>query len=280
MLFAAEKSKLKKAHYIALGFVVILTLVLLRLPERATAHFKLALGSVFAPLFGLAGSAQHLAGKAGQAVVPARSLARENEELHQQNDELRLRLGQADLAMRENERLSALLGWARTNQWRKVKLARVIARDPANWWRNIHVDLGRRDGVHPDLAVLTAEGLAGRVVEVSETRSRVVLLGDPNCRVAAVVLDEGRKGVDNGVILGGASVVDPSVVELSYLSRSSAVKPGQIVETSGLGGVFPKGLIIGRLVDCHAMEYGIYTGARVKLAVNLNQLEEVWVLWR
>ena len=178
--------------------------------------------------------------------------------------------------LRENERLRALYGWTKVSPW-KVKLARVIARDPANWWRNIHIDLGQRDGLRTDLPVLTADGLVGRVAEVGEARSRVVLVGDPNCRVAALAL-EGRVAVDNGVISGGSSVVDPSLVELSYLSRNSGLKPGQMIVTSGLGGVFPKGIPIGHLVDFRSIEYGLYTEARVKLAVNLNQLEEVWVM--
>jgi rod shape-determining protein MreC len=80
------------------------------------------------------------------------------------------------------------------------------------------------------------------------------------------------------VISGGSSVVDPSLVELSYLSRNSGLKPGQKIVTSGLGGVFPPGITIGHLVDLRAVEYGLYTEARVKLTVNLNELEEVWVM--
>jgi rod shape-determining protein MreC len=267
---------LKKAHYIALGTVLFVTLVLLRSPARITARFRPAIASVFLPLFGLAGSGQRLAEKATQALQPRQSLAAENEQLRRTNAELQIRVLQAEAVLRENERLRALFNWSRTNPW-KVKLAQVMARDPANWWRNLQIRLGSRDGVRADQAVLTADGLVGRVAEVHDLWSRVVLVGDPNCRVAALVL-EGRQPVDTGVISGGASVVDSSVVELSYLSRSSGVKAGQTVVTSGLGGVFPKGIPIGHLVDSRSIEYGLYTEARVKLAANLNQLEEVWVM--
>src|SRR5258706_505406 len=80
---------------------------------------------------------------------------------------------------RENERLRGLLGFQKTSP-SKLKAAHIIARDPANWWRNVRIDLGKRDGVRVDLPVRTAEGLVGRVSEVSETSARVVLLGDPN----------------------------------------------------------------------------------------------------
>jgi rod shape-determining protein MreC len=273
---SAVVEKLKKAHYIALGTVLFVTLVLLRLPERSLSHFKAAIGSVFVPLFGLAGSSHRLAERAAQSVVPRQSLVAENERLRRQNGELLIRLQEAEAAARENERLRACFAWSRVNP-SKLRLARVIARDPANWWRSLHIDLGRRDGLKPGLPVRAAEGLVGRVAEVSETRSRVALLGDPNCRVSALVL-EGRQAVDTGVISGGSSVVDPSMVELSYLSRSSGVKAGQTVVTSDLGGNFPKGIPIGQVVDSRSIEYGLYTDARVKLAVNLTQLEEVWVM--
>jgi rod shape-determining protein MreC len=268
---------LKKAHYIALGTVLGLTVVLLLMPERAMSRFKLAIGSVFVPLFGLSGSARQAAGKAREAVLPRPGLPAENEQLRRENAELKLRLLQAEAAFRENERLHALAGWSRAKDWKFFPPARVIARDPANWWRNIYIDRGHRDGLRPDLAVVSAEGLVGRVVEVSQTHARVALLGDPNCRVGAMVI-KGRVAVDTGVIASGSSIVDPSFVDLTYLSRTSGVEPGQMVVTSGLGGVFPKGLPIGQLVDTRSIEYGLYTEARVKLAANLNRLEEVLVM--
>jgi cell shape-determining protein MreC len=93
-----------------LGFVIVVTLVLLRLPERTTSRLKPAIGSVFVPLFGLAGSGQRLAEKAGRALVPRQSLATENERLRRDNAELQIRLQQAESFARENERLRGYLG--------------------------------------------------------------------------------------------------------------------------------------------------------------------------
>ena len=171
-----------------------------------------------------------------------------------------------------------MLGFQKNTSW-KIRPARVIARDPANWWRNVRIDLGKGHGLRTDLPVLTAEGLVGRVSEVSENFARVVLLGDPNCRVSIVVHDpQSRKDVDTGWIGTGVGVLDESMVELSLYSGSSAVKPGHLVFTSGLGGVFPRGIPIGQVVDTRPVEFGLYSVARVKLAVRLNLLEEVWVM--
>jgi len=102
----------------------------------------------------------------------------------------------------------------------------------------------------------------------------VVLIGDSNCKVAALVENETR---DTGVV-GADGPLDTALVKLSHLSRMANLKPGQNVVTSGLGGLFPPGIPIGKIVDSRLVEYGLYTEARVKLAADLGALEEVWVL--
>jgi rod shape-determining protein MreC len=265
---------LKRPHYIALGVMILLTLVVLKLPDRVLNQFKLAISGLFLPLFGLAGSAHDLIEKAGQAVVPRRQLVLELAQLHQENQELRLRLTQLDDAERENHRLRQSLSWPKPGPW-KLKLARVVARDPANWWRTLKIDVGLRDGVRPDSPVLSGEGsLVGRVSEVTFTQSQVVLLGDPDCRVA-VLVQETR---DNGIIApSSSSPLDSSIVDLLYLSRNSPLRSGQKVVTSGIGGIFPKEIPVGQIVDWRTVGYGLYNEARVSLAVNMNTLEEVWV---
>jgi rod shape-determining protein MreC len=264
---------LKRPHYIAAAIVALLVLLVLNLPGRTTARLKLAIGGLFLPLFGLAGATQNATDKAGNALVPRAELVRQNENFRRENQQLRLQAAQSAETARENDRLRQLLGWQQQTPW-KLKLARVILRDPANWWRTIQIDLGSRDGIRENLAVLTADGLVGRVSSVSQTRSQVVMLGDPNCRVSALVENDAH---DTGVILSGG-LFDGSFVELSFLSRNTNLKPGQNVVTSGLGGIFPKGIPIGKVVDTRQADYGLYTEAQVKLAANLSALEEVWVM--
>lgn len=264
---------LKRPQYIALGLVVLLTLIILNLPAKTTARLKLGIGSLFVPLFGLANSADRLASRAGDAVLPRSELLQENAALKLQNQELRLQAAREETLARENERLRQLIGWQR-QQPRKYKLANVVLRDPANWWRTVQIDLGARDGLKVNMPVRTMEGLVGRVSAVMLTRSQVVLVGDPNCKVSARVLNPAR---DTGV-LGGSGPLESEFIELGYLSRNADLKPGQTVVTSGLGGVFPADIPIGKIVDSRIEDYGLYCVARVKLAASLSALEEVWVL--
>jgi rod shape-determining protein MreC len=264
---------LKRPHYIALGLVVVLTLVILNLPSKATARLKLGMGSLFLPLFGLAGSSQQLAGESANLLLPRRELLRQNEALRRENQELRLQAGRAGEIARENERLRQLFGWQQRQPW-KLKLANVVLRDPANWWRTVQVDRGSRDGLQTNMAVLSTDGaLVGRVTSVGLTRSQVVLLGDPSCRVAARVESEAPY---TGVI-GPTGPLDSEFVDMGYLSKNADLKPGQRVVTSGDGGVFPPNILIGQVVDSHSVEYGLAEVARVKLAANLSAIEEVWI---
>ena len=104
---------LKRPHYIALGLVVLLTLVILNLPSQTSARFKLGIGSLFLPLFGLASSTQQLASAAGDAVVPRRELLKLNDGLRRENQQLRLQAMQAQETASENARLRQLVGWQR-----------------------------------------------------------------------------------------------------------------------------------------------------------------------
>ena len=277
----------RRPHYIALSLVVLLVLIVLNLPQSTAARLKLAFGGFFLPLFGLASSAQSLTAKAGDAVVPRRDLIRELEQLRQANQQLQLQARQGDEVLRENARLRQLVGFQKQSKW-KLKPAHVIGRDPANWWHTVFIDLGSREGVLADMPVLAEEGLVGRITEVGYTRSQVVLLGDPNCRVSALIQETG----DHGVISpGSAGTPDSGLVNLTHLSRAESkpgrtvvsagleLKPGQTVISSGLGSVFPKGIPIGQLVDKRIAGFGLYTEARVKLAANFNALEEVWVMF-
>lgn len=264
---------LKRSHYTTLAIVALLLVIIWSLPERTTARVKLGLGSLFLPLFGLAGSSRELASAAADTLVPRKELLRQNDMLIKENQELRMQVARQQSMESENARLRQLVGWRQQQRW-QMKLARVIAREPSNWWRMVQIDLGSRDGLQPDMPVLTIAGLVGRTAEVTPTYSKVVLLGDPACKVAARIENEAR---DAGII-GPGGPLDRGLVEMSYLVRSAMLKPGQVVRTSGEGGVFPKDILIGTVVDSHSVEYGLYTVARVKLSAHLGSLEEVWVL--
>ena len=268
---------LKRPHYIALGVVMLLTFCVLKLPSQAAANLKLAISSLFLPLYGAAGSTQDLVVRTSYALVPRGELIRQIDTLEREKQETRVRLMQAQEAIRENARLRDYFAITRQFPWKPLA-ARVSSRDPANWWKGITIDRGSRDGVRTNSAVVTAEGLVGRVAEVGYTHARVVLVGDPDCRVSVLVGDERNR--EHGVIdPSSSSPLDSALVELSYLSRNAKLSAGQVVITSGLGGVFTKGIVVGHIAEIpRSVGYGLYKEAMVRLAVKMSQLEMVFVL--
>ena len=267
---------LKRPHYIALSLVLFLVLVVVNLPTQTASQFKLLLGGLFLPLFGLATSAHALSEHAANSLVPRPALLARLEQLQRENNEFRVREMQVAQIRGENDRLREALQWQKQSPL-KLKAARVVLRDPANWWRTVQINVGSQDGVALDLPVVSPEGLIGRIQQIGPNRSRVALVGDPDCPLSAVV-EDGRTR-DFGVITSGsAGLLDPSLVNLTYVNRPGALKPGQRVLTSGLGGVFPQGILIGHIVDTNNVGFGLYVEARVKLGANLESLEEVWVV--
>ncbi|MBA4148895.1 MAG: rod shape-determining protein MreC [Verrucomicrobia bacterium] len=265
---------LRKPHYLALVLVVLLVLIVFNLPSQTVAKFKLAIGGLFVPLFGLSGSVQKTADRAGNTVLPRSEILRQNEQLRRENDQLKLRAAQTEEVWRENQQLRQNIQWQKQTPGR-FKLARVIAHDPANWWRTVQIDAGSRDGIRVNMPVRTMDGLVGRVSAVANTRSQVLLLGDPNLRVGAVIKETG----DTGVIFSHSSnALENNMVNLGFLPRNSTLRPGQLIVTSGEGGIFPKGIPIGQLVDSQAAEYGLSVEARVKLFARMSALEDVWVV--
>lgn len=260
---------LRKPQLLLLAAAALLPLVTLALPAGAQAGFRQSLGGLLQPLLGLLATT---GAAAGNALPPAAAPGRFHA-LEQENERLRLALAERDAALRENERLRALAGLPRPAGW-QLRGARVIGRDPANWWRTAWLDAGREAGVVPDATVLGPEGLIGRVVGASARSAQIVMLGDPNCPVAAAVRETGDQGIIRPL---PGSDVEHDVVGLTFLPRNAALQPGQKVFTSGAGGVFPPGILIGEIVDFRSVGHGLYLEARVRLAARPGAADWVWV---
>jgi cell shape-determining protein MreC len=133
----------KQKNYLALGAVVLVAIILLSLPTRATSRLKLAVGSWFLPLFGLAGAAQQLPADLADSVLPRRELLQQIDALAAKTSSFKF-TGRPEHRHRPRERpVARAVQWQRQLPWR-LKLANVVMRDPANWWRTVQIDLGSR----------------------------------------------------------------------------------------------------------------------------------------
>lgn len=264
---------LKKAQYAVLGVALGLTLALLNLPTGAASRLKRGVASTLLPWFGLSGSLQSAIDRLSWAAVPRHLLVAEVQRLEQTNALLHLALHQASTRASQLEAVASELGWSQATPW-KLKAARVVARDPATWWRTLQIDYGTRDGAQLNQTVLVPSGLVGRISATSHLHSHVALVGDAECGVSTLV----RETRDLGIIRGPQSIADHGLVEMTTLQNNPHLLAGQTVVTSGLGRIFPAGIPVGRIVDTRPAEGGLYSAARIQLAVNLNQLDHVWII--
>ncbi|ATP41273.1 rod shape-determining protein MreC [Solibacillus sp. R5-41] len=157
--------------------------------------------------------------------------------------------------------------------------ATVIARNPDQWEEKIILNKGTADGVEKNMAVMTARGLIGKIVIATPFTSEVELLytNNENYRVSAIVLGENNKEI-HGLIEGYDE--ERNELLLKRIDSSLKLKVGEKVQTSGLGGIFPKGILIGEVTEVTTDDFGLTKMAYVKPAADFSMLENVIIAKR
>jgi rod shape-determining protein MreC len=166
-------------------------------------------------------------------------------------------------------RLKKLLSLEETIIYSAVA-ARVVSHERSSLFKTIIIDKGTDEGLSASLPVVTHQGIVGRVIESSWNVSRVLLVTDYNSNIDAIVQGSRAQGIMQG---GGQRLA-----RLKYVQRTDEVKAGDTVVTSGLGGIFPKGLILGTVVAAEKGEKGLFQHVEVAPAADITKLEEVLVL--
>ncbi len=151
-----------------------------------------------------------------------------------------------------------------------VIAAEVIAKDPSPWFKAVIIDKGEKDSIKKGMAVVVSEGIVGQVVDISAGYSKVLLMIDHNSSVDAMV----RRTRARGVILGEST----RRCQFNYVLRKNDVEVGDTVISSGLDGVYPKGLVVGNVVGVVKRSYGIFQEVTVMPGVDFEKLEEVLVI--
>jgi rod shape-determining protein MreC len=166
----------------------------------------------------------------------------------------------------ENERLRNLLSFKKEVTG-KVIPARVIARDSTNWHKTIIIDKGTNQGVQKGMPVITPQGLVGKVIQAENEVGQVMLIIDPNLRVGALV----QRTREEGIVEGSSS----GLCRMKYLSLDADVKPEDIIISSGLGVIYPKGLVIGTVKSVGKDAGGLYLYAWIEPMADFSRLEEI-----
>lgn len=198
-----------------------------------------------------------------------------------ENSELLLRISKLEEEKRtlehyqtENSELRNLLELKTNLREYSSVAASVIAKEPGNWFNSFTIDKGRRDGVNPNDAVVTSDGLVGYVKQSGETYSIVSAVIDVNNSVGCTITRTG----ESALLEADISLQNLGLCKLSYIPKGANVMPGDVIETSGLGGLYPKGILVGRVDEIKTQVQGVSDYAVVRPMVNFRKISHVLVL--
>ncbi|MCL4395026.1 MAG: rod shape-determining protein MreC [Chloroflexi bacterium] len=206
------------------------------------------------------------------------------DELQAQVNELAIDRVQVTELQKENATLREQLGYKQSNPdfdlvgaavlQRNPDQANVIGQDPTNLVQYVVVDQGSADGVKEGMPVATPQGLVGRVTEVGTHWSKVLLITDPSSSVNGVVQSTRATGIVEGQI---GNLVSKDLV-IKYVPQGDAIKVGDLILTSGLGGTFPKRIVIGQVTEVRKQDIELFQEATIHPTVDFTRLEFVLIL--
>jgi rod shape-determining protein MreC len=197
------------------------------------------------------------------------NLEKENRVLKQKIAELQEENHRMKEMKLTNERLRQLLQFREKNSPSMIG-AEVIGQDPSSWFKSVTIDKGEKDGVKKGMAVISPTGVIGQILKTAPHYATVLLVTDYNSAIDSIVQRTRAKAIVEGK--------GENRCQLKYLLRAEEAAVGDIVVTSGLGGNFPKGLMIGEIKKVDKKGHGVFQYAELVPSVDLTQLEEVFVI--
>jgi len=195
----------------------------------------------------------------------------ENEQLRQELQKYKIANIEYREALATNVRLQKLLE-LKESLPPPTLTAEIIGKDPSLWFRTLTINRGSSDGVQKGMPVVTVEGVVGQVLTSSPNYSKVLLATDPNSAIDVITQNTRVQGIIKG--LGREAFA------LHYVLKSAEVEKDDYVLTSGLGGVFPKGLMVGTVSDIQKSRRGMFQNIEIEPAVDFTQLEYLIIIMK
>jgi rod shape-determining protein MreC len=196
-------------------------------------------------------------------------IVEENKKLKKEIEELKAVLISYQESYQEAQRLRKLLSLSDDYKYQFIS-ARVIGREQAALSRVILINKGSSDGLKTGMPVVAPPGLIGRLVDVSWHVSRVLLFIDENSNIDAIV----QRNRTQGIISGAGS----SGLIFKYISKTQDVKEGDVIVSAGMGGVFPKGMLIGQVIHVDKQDASLFLKINVAPFADFSKLEEILIL--
>lgn len=249
-------------------------LVALNLPESVSHGGKSAIREFLAPLQQLVARIHYGSRQWINTVRGLGDMAVDNLHMAAELTRLRTELRYLEALEQENIALRAQLGFL-SRPDRELIPAEVIGRDISSWWQTVRIGKGLAEGVEASMAVVTPDGLLGRTKNVSVGTADVLLISDPSSRISALLTRSGAHGILKG---RGTSARGLPILRMEFINKDIEVRPGDEVVTSGLGGTFPRGLLIGYVERAQRDESGLYQLAEVVPSADIGRASYCFVV--
>ncbi len=233
-------------------------------------------GAITTPLQSVSADVSASVGEFFGQIVNVRQITRENEMLKEQLRQLNEQLIEFETYRQENQQYRAFLGLKEENPDFDFEAASVIGRDYNDRFGSFVINKGSHHGVKPRDPVISADGLVGIVSEVGLTQSKVITILDVALNVGAVDI----RTRDTGIVTGSVELAFDGLCRLSYLPRESGAAVGDLVVTSGSdsGGLFPRGLVIGNVVEVLPEPSGLSLYATLRPAADITNIKDVFII--
>lgn len=268
-------------HKKAVILLVAVVTVFLLAGSQAQGKYKFAfmeevITIVLAPIQSVFSNVGFHFRKIGLSTGELMTAYRDNQALKAENEEIRQNnLNVAEVAA-ENVRLRSMLDYKKVANQFDLVTAAVVGRDLGTWNHTIIINRGTADGIAKDMPVVTPQGLVGSVVNVYNNVAKVQLILDPRSAVGTLV----QRPESRVVAIVEGSSASPLAPRMVNIARDADVIKSDKLITSGFGGIYPKGLLIGEVIDIVNEEGGLLKYASIKPSVDFDRLEEVFVIVR
>lgn len=270
----ANNPRLKRGRAAAVILVILLlvTLTALTARERLRLTFlERGVVTVLAPVQNLVSQTSGRVTDFLDSIRFYRQMEEENRRLQEELSRLEQLNVQVKELRQENYRLRELLEFKAKTTYELLPVE-VMARNPNQWFEILTVDKGSRNGIRQGMPVVTNRGLVGSIYTVAPNSSQVMLLTDPRRGVSALV----QRSRDPGIVEGFTE--KQGFLVMRNLLPEANVQVGDTIISSGLGPLFPKGLVLGYVLEVGEDEYGLLRYALLEPAVNFSRLEELYVV--
>lgn len=264
----------KKLLTIVVTAILILTISLTVQPKENPNFFEKCVNAVFLPIQQLVKLPINKIENSIDFFVDMKKLVDENERLSEENIELREKVRQLEIDGIENDQLRDMLNLTKKYETSNAIVAEVISMDSSMWFDVFTINKGEKDGIKNDMTVLTPEGLVGKVTQTFNSTAQVTSILDVNNAVSARLTKTG----DLITTKGDMNLVDKGLLKLKYVTSDVSLAEGDVVETSGMGGIYPKGIFIGTISKVEQDSKLMRTYAVLEPGVDFNKLSEVLVI--